>query len=231
MQISLMEIHRKTRRSLEAWWAKIFLVPIASVITWLLLRLLPRVHPNQITTVSLVLGAVSGALFIIGNTIAAVMVYQLCMALDWVDGKVARLTEKTSSFGAFYDGLVNHLVYTFNVIGLGFGLGFSWQPMVMVVALLGLRGINNYLNDFLELEIKGSWSHFVADEQSWLSRNGLLPPGSFPDKHAIMFLACPLAGYITDDPIYPLGGMALIVMMDMALLLLKGRKAVRRLCQ
>ena len=173
----------------------------------------------------------SGVFFLRGDTIAAVLTYQLCMVLDWVDGKVARLTGKASSFGAFYDGLVNHLVYIFNVIGLGFGLGFSWQPMALVVALLGLRGINNYLNDFLEREIEGSWSHFVADEKSWLSRNGLLPPGSFPDKHAIMFLACPIAAYITEEPLYSLGGMALIVMMDMALLLLKGRKAARRLCQ
>jgi hypothetical protein len=103
--------------------------------------------------------------------------------------------------------------------------------MVLVAALLGLRAINNYLNDFLELEIEGSWSHFVAAEKSWLSRNGLLPPGSFPDKHAIMLLACPIAAYITVNPIYSLGGMALIAIMDMALLLLKGRKAVRRLCR
>ncbi len=226
-----MEIHRKTRRPLEAWWAKIFLVPIASVITWLVLKFLPRVHPNQVTTVSLILGIISGALFVVGDWVSAIVVYQLCMALDWVDGKVARLTGKTSLFGAFYDGLVNHLVYIFNVIGLGFGLGISWQSMVLVAALLGLRGINNYLNDFLEREIEGSWSHFVADEKSWLSRNGLLPPGSFPDKHAIMFLACPIAAYITEEPLYSLGGMALIVMMDMALLLLKGRKAARRLCQ
>jgi phosphatidylglycerophosphate synthase len=231
MQISLMEIHRQTRRPLEAWWAKIFLVPIASLITWFLLRFMPRVHPNHVTTVSLVLGIVSGALFFVGDVLSAVMVYQLCMALDWVDGKVARLTGKSSSFGAFYDGLVNHLVYIFNVIGLGCGIGFSWQPMVLVAALLGLRAINNYLNDFLELEIEGSWSHFVAAEKSWLSRNGLLPPGSFPDKHAIMLLACPIAAYITVNPIYSLGGMALIAIMDMALLLLKGRKAVRRLCR
>lgn len=231
MQISLMEMHRTTRRPLEAWWAKIFLVPIASLITWCLLRLIPRVHPNHVTTVSLALGIVSGVLFFLGNTIAAVMVYQLCMALDWVDGKVARLTGKTSSFGAFYDGLVNHLVYIFNVIGLGCGIGFFWQPMVLVATLLALRAINNYLNDFLELEVEGSWSHFVAEEKSWLSRNGLLPPGSFPDKHAIMLLACPLAGHIADDSIYPLGGMALIVMMDAALIVLKGRKAAQRLCE
>ncbi len=231
MKMSLLEMHRKTRRSLEAWWGKCFLVPASSLIAWLLLRLLPRVHPNQVTTVSLVLGASSGALFFLGYTISAVIVYQLCMVLDWVDGKVARLTGKTSAFGAFYDGLVNHLVYIFNVIGLGFGLGLSWQPVAMVALLLGLRGINNYLNDFLEREIEGSWSHFVAAEQSWLSRNGLLPPGSFPDKHAIMFLACPLAGYITNDPMYPLGGMMLIALMDGALLLLKARKAARGLFQ
>ena len=71
----------------------------------------------------------------------------------------------------------------------------------------------------------------MADKQSWLSRNGLLPPGSFPDKHAIMFLACPLAGYFTGEIIYPLGGMVLIILMDAALLALKIRKATRRLCQ
>ncbi|MCH2059069.1 MAG: CDP-alcohol phosphatidyltransferase family protein [Verrucomicrobiales bacterium] len=231
MKMSLFEMHRKTRRSLEAWWGKCFLVPSSSLIAWLLLKFFPRVHPNQVTTVSLLLGALSAAFFLLEHTVAAVLVYQLCMVLDWVDGKVARLTGKTSAFGAFYDGLVNHLVYIMNVIGLGFGMGVSWQSMALVTALLGLRGINNYLNDFLEREIEGSWSHFVADKQSWLSRNGLLPPGSFPDKHAIMFLACPLAGYFTGELIYPLGGMVLIILMDAALLALKIRKATRRLCQ
>ena len=226
MQLSLIELHRKTRRPLEAWWAKIFLVPIASFLTWILLRFFPRIHPNHVTTLSLILGLVSGLLFVVGETI-----YQFCMALDWVDGKVARLTGKTSAFGAFYDGLVNHLVYIFNVIGLSFGIGLTSHSMILVVSLLGLRAINNYLNDFLELEVEGSWSHFVAEEKSWLSRNGLLPPGSFPDKHAIMFLACPLAGYLTGNVLYALGGMMLILLMDLALIALKVRKATRRLTQ
>ena len=96
---------------------------------------------------------------------------------------------------------------------------------------IDIRAINNYLNDFLELEVEGSWSHFVAEEKSWLSRNGLLPPGSFPDKHAIMFLACPLAGYLTGNVLYALGGMMLILLMDLALIALKVRKATRRLTQ
>ena len=231
MQLSLIELHRKTRRPLEAWWAKVFLVPIASFLTWLLLRVFPRIHPNHVTTFSLILGLASGLLFVVGETLTAVIVYQFCMALDWVDGKVARLTGKTSAFGAFYDGLVNHLVYIFNVIGLSFGIGLTWHSMLLVVSLLGLRAINNYLNDFLELEVEGSWSHFVAEEKSWLTRNGLLPPGSFPDKHAIMFLMCPLAGQLSGNALYALGGMMLILLMDSALIALKVRKATRRLIQ
>ena len=222
MSISLAEIHEKTKHPVDAWWAKFFLVPIASFITWVLLKVCPRIHPNWVTSVSLVLGVASAALFYYGEIVPAVVVYQVCMALDWVDGKVARLTGQTSPFGAFYDGLVNHLVYIFNVIGLGFGLGFEWAPVSLVAALLALRAINNYINDTLELEVEGTWSHFVADEKSWLSRNGLLPPGSFPDKHAVLFLLCPLLGY-------PIVGMMIIAAMDAALLALKSRKAVHTL--
>ena len=220
MSLSISEIHNRTRKPLDGWWAKFFLVPLASVITWAILRVRPRTNPNSVTTVSLLLGIVSGALFLEGQVIIAAIVYQVCMALDWVDGKVARLTGRSSPFGAFYDGLVNHLVYIFNVIGLGLGLGLDWEPVLLVLGLLSLRAINNYLNDALELEVEGSWSHFVADEKSWLSRNGLLPPGSFPDKHALMFLFCPIFGY-------PLVGMVLIAGMDSLLLVLKGRKVCK----
>lgn len=216
MRLSYKEIVSRTGKPVDAWWVKFFADPVAIVLTAGLLRVVPGIHPNVITLGSLFLGLAAAGLFSAGEFLFAAILYQASFVLDCVDGKVARLQGTASDFGAFLDGLVNHLVYLGCVIGLGYGVG-SASAIAWVVALLAIRTVNSFLNESLRRPSSKTWSHFVPQDSSWLARRGLLPPGSFPDKHALLFLLFPLIGE-------PEKGMALIFFMDVVLVAMKSRR-------
>jgi hypothetical protein len=218
MEISYARIVEKTGKPVDAWWVKFFADPIAIVLTGVILRVSPQLSANLVTTGSLVLGIAAAAMFYESNWLIAAVLYQGSFVLDCVDGKVARMQGRATKLGAFYDGLVNHLVYIASLIGLGCGVG-SGTAYAIVIVLLAARSINSFLNETLVRPTTKTWSHFVPRDSSWLARRGLLPPGSFPDKHALLFLAFPLLGR-------PVEGMVLILGMDLLLIAMKVRKAI-----
>ena len=82
-------------------------------------------HPNHVTTVSLLLGIASGAVFAVGGPDLAwlgALLFVLAVLVDHMDGELARMTGKTSRFGHYYDYVVGSLNYTVLFAGLGWGL-------------------------------------------------------------------------------------------------------------
>jgi archaetidylinositol phosphate synthase len=83
-----------------------------------------RVTPNQITTLSLVVGWVAAWLYASGG--AAVHMGGLCFMvafwLDHADGELARMTRRTSSIGHYYDLAAGAVVLIALFIGIGIGL-------------------------------------------------------------------------------------------------------------
>jgi phosphatidylglycerophosphate synthase len=84
-----------------------------------------RVHPNHLTTLSLLLALGAAILFAAAPArfadLAAVL-YMLAVFCDHTDGELARLSGKTSTFGHYYDYVVGGLNYTLLFIGIGIGL-------------------------------------------------------------------------------------------------------------
>ena len=217
---TLAEI-RQTFRKLDAWWTVFVIDPIAIRVLWLLARAPLQVSPNAITILSLVAGVASAYYFWQRGYVAGALLYQLSFLFDCIDGKLARLQNRSSRFGGFYDGFVNHLVYIINVIALGFSQPSDLILMFGCVSLLALRALNSFMNESLpRAKGVGTWAHFVPEKQSWLARHRLLAPGSFPDKHLILFLVGPVTGYLT-------AGVYLILLMDIALVAMKIRKLLR----
>jgi hypothetical protein len=217
-KLSFKEVRKQSLKKLDAWWNVIVLDHAITPIVYLVYNRIPWLTPNMITTVSLAVGGAAAVAFYYHFYWWAVLLYQFSFILDCVDGRVARLRQVSSPFGAFYDGLVNHIVYLANVVGLGYGLGLDWHVVVPVSCLLVARALGNFLNECMpERPTETSWSHFVPNSGGFLDRHRLLPPGSFPDKHAFMFGLCPLAGV-------PIFGMWMIVAADVLLLMLKMRK-------
>lgn len=224
LDLSYSSIAEKTGKPLDAWWVKVIGAPVGICITAILLKISPRTSPNLVTTASLLVGIVAGFQFFRGEILWGALAYQFSLVLDVVDGMVARMRGKTSEFGAFYDGIVNHIVYILVIIGLGLGPAVDSVPLVLT--LLSFRVINSFLNESLKRPSSETWSHFVPDQESWLAKKGLLPPGSFPDRHFVIFFICPVLGlYLSGAATV---GVVIVGLLELALLVMKTRKLLRQ---
>ncbi|MBI2584440.1 MAG: CDP-alcohol phosphatidyltransferase family protein [Rhodospirillales bacterium] len=100
------------------------------------------VTPNQITTARLVTGLASAAAIGTGLSLwqnIGAAAFIISMLLDRVDGGLARLTGKTSAYGARYDLIADAVTNSLMLIGLAFGLrdsafGFWAVPLGFVAA-------------------------------------------------------------------------------------------------
>ena len=111
--------------------------PVAS----LLVRL--RVNPNVLTTLGTLCSVAGGLAFAFGHVRLAGFIIGLCAIFDVLDGVVARRTDQSTVFGAFYDSTLDR-VADGAVLG-GITYFFATDPLhasgVMVaISLFGLVG-------------------------------------------------------------------------------------------
>ena len=66
-----------------------------------------RIHPNYLTALGLAINIVSAILFGKGLFFAAGLVVLGAGVFDMVDGRVARISNSVTSFGAFFDSVVD----------------------------------------------------------------------------------------------------------------------------
>ncbi len=122
------------------------------------------VHPNHLTTLSLLLGLSAALLFALGgphSTGFAAGIYMLAVFTDHTDGELARLSGKTSRFGHRYDFIVGGLNYTMLFIGIGIGL--TDGALGFWALLLGLAaGLANPFIMSLRLILDARWG-----KQAW----------------------------------------------------------------
>ncbi len=79
---------------------------------------LARIHPNVLTFIGLMINTVAAVLFGYGALFAAGLVIIGAGIFDMVDGRVARVTNTVSHFGAFFDSVVDR----YSDLALYFGL-------------------------------------------------------------------------------------------------------------
>lgn len=98
-------------------------------------------HPNAVTTIGLLLGLASGVLYALGEAEAAnwgAGIFVLAAFMDHVDGEVARMTGKTSTFGHYYDHVAAMTSYTAMFVGAGIGFRDSmlgeWAVLLGILA-------------------------------------------------------------------------------------------------
>jgi CDP-diacylglycerol--glycerol-3-phosphate 3-phosphatidyltransferase len=68
---------------------------------------LSHIHPNMLTAIGLVINAVAAVLFAQGSFGWAGFVVVLAGLFDMVDGRVARVTNTVTPFGAFFDSVID----------------------------------------------------------------------------------------------------------------------------
>jgi phosphatidylglycerophosphate synthase len=106
-------------------------LPARAVTRWCANR---NITPNQVTTTSLVLVIIAGILFYSGFFAAGLAAAWLMTFLDTVDGKLARVTVNSSTFGHLFDHLIDLVSPPVWYILWGLGLE-HWRPATLAGSL------------------------------------------------------------------------------------------------
>ena len=80
--------------------------------------------PNQITIISFLFGLLAAYFFLQGtwiNLIFGALLYEISFLLDYVDGRIARLKNLKSTFGAYLDIMTDITEYSVIIICLTYG--------------------------------------------------------------------------------------------------------------
>lgn len=83
-----------------------YLRVIAPVADWMVAR---RISPNKITTVGTLCSMTAGVIYAMGHISVAGWVLGLTALFDVLDGTVARRTNRSTVFGAFYDSTLDRV--------------------------------------------------------------------------------------------------------------------------
>lgn len=68
---------------------------------------LTKIHPNMLTAIGLAINTVAAVLFAQGHFVAAGLVVVGAGVFDMADGRVARVTNTVTPFGAFFDSVMD----------------------------------------------------------------------------------------------------------------------------
>ncbi|MCX5760866.1 MAG: CDP-alcohol phosphatidyltransferase family protein [Gemmatimonadetes bacterium] len=100
-----------------------------------------RVGPNTITTIGTLCSCTAGVLFASGRIRAGGWLLGITAVFDLADGMVARRTNQSTTFGAFYDSALDRVADGFLFGGLTFFFAADpWHRSLPMVAV-GLAGM------------------------------------------------------------------------------------------
>src|SRR3954453_21373609 len=120
------------------------------LVTPALLALFPRITPNQVTLLAFAVVVAAAAGFAVAAPVAAAALVALASVLDGSDGEVARLTHRSSAYGAFLDAVLDRAadgilvtgaaIYLASDADVGGVLGGAQVPFVLWVSGVALVG-------------------------------------------------------------------------------------------
>jgi len=114
------------------------------------------ITPNQITLLSLLLGIAAGVLYGVNLIYAGAAALLLSGLLDFIDGGVARIKNRSSKFGAAIDWIVDK--YVDCIVLLGIGLGGLVDMRLVAIAVFGSM-INTFIKPVVYAEIGYQQKH------------------------------------------------------------------------
>ena len=192
----------------DYWWTVLFTDPVALPVVRYFVRY-RRPSPDQVSIVSIALGAAVGPVFALGTRWALVVgavLFQLAFIADCVDGKLARARGTTSAKGETYDrigdatrrasatvGLIVYLFRADDATDRAFWWGIAYAAAAYYfVELSGGSEVR-----------RESWFEKRPDNvdeprgvSAALARRRLLPTPGMPDVQAAAFVLGPLTGLV-----------------------------------
>ncbi|MFE0423740.1 CDP-alcohol phosphatidyltransferase family protein [Streptomyces sp. NPDC058953] len=110
----------KDRRSGEHWAGRLYMRELSLRVDRYVVN--TRITPNQLTYLMVVVGVIGGAALLIPGitgAILAVLLFQIYLLLDCVDGEVARWRKQTSVTGVYLDRIGHYLCEAALLVGFG----------------------------------------------------------------------------------------------------------------
>ena len=112
------------------------------------------IHPHVLSVTGLILSAAAGMVYSTGTFFWAAWILVIAGVCDTLDGQLARQTQKTSPFGAFFDSFLDRYSDVFILAGLAYyyacGRGFllmeendaacQSSPLTVFVILMAITG-------------------------------------------------------------------------------------------
>lgn len=120
------------------------------VFTPLLLRISKRITANQVSMLSFVVALAAALCFFFQQAVLGGIIVQLASILDGCDGEIARLKKMQSSFGNFFDAVLDRYVDSFILFGMFYYalvspenlalFGPLWNPLILATSILAITG-------------------------------------------------------------------------------------------
>jgi phosphatidylglycerophosphate synthase len=206
---------RGSVHSIDSWWTRYFIDPVAVRLTWVFANF-TRVSPNTVTLMTLPLIFVS-AFFFFGGTrtdlVIGALIYEFNFALDCVDGKLARLTKRTSKLGAFSDLYLDSWNVIINLSALVWGryvhtgdidlIIVAWAYLALHLLSLLMKYVGQDIlgrdlkKQFYALDSNGKDAGLLGRLRHFFSRRGLnMVLFTTVEGEAVVFFFGPLTGYV-----------------------------------
>ena len=109
-----------------------------------------KVTPTQITLIGFFIGLYAAYFFLIEEFIIGVVLFELSYIFDCIDGRLARLTGKTSKIGDMFDHILGPFLILILIIPFiwhYYLLSMDWQLLLLVIFAF-LYPFNIFVNYF-----------------------------------------------------------------------------------
>ncbi|GAX86854.1 conserved hypothetical protein [Lebetimonas natsushimae] len=146
----------------KSWWAIIFNLLPAKYITYFVANK-TNITPNQITFISFIVAILAGEAFFKGYFILGAILYQLSFIFDIVDGALARVTNQSSKFGAFFDVFTDWIKAPLLFVIIFLKTNHYYSLIFLLLLLFWLCLANKY-NDMLFYKGTKSISKNIAEK-------------------------------------------------------------------
>ncbi len=118
----------------EEWIDVYFTRPLGLLWAKFFMRL--NVHPNVVTILSMVLGAVAGVMFYFPDwqhTVAGILLLTWANLYDSADGQLARMTGKKTLWGRILDGFAGDVWFLFIYVAIALRITPEWGIWIWII--------------------------------------------------------------------------------------------------
>lgn len=109
-------------------------LPLLAALRWL------RITPNQVTIAGTVLNLAAGALVIAEHLVWAGIVFVVAGFMDMLDGALARMSQKVTTFGAFLDSTLDRVSEGVILSAIAYLLAVQGREIDVALVVLALLG-------------------------------------------------------------------------------------------